>query len=287
MTRRSELSATSWQAYLPAPAPSSGSTANQSRLLEIPPRLQPSRGLVIRDAEIFRYRVVGHTTDDFYERLVITEEETSDESRPSWSRIQGGLTQHLTTELASNKPDCDKVVLTVHRDLRVGVTDKSARWTVDAVDGPARTVSLARPLVESDAPADDGYIRTWGMAIGQVPLISRRLESIERAVDHTYLLQALTAPGFVYMDTGEVDLDVRLPESKVDPPKRAVIEDVLPRTTHLCAPRAARHGQDHDGCMATEGDLWRTIQSPKFSSRRRRTALLTFFATGSLRSSRI
>lgn len=218
--------ASSWESYLPRAQAIANSSTGQRRLIEFL-RASNQVELVIRDAEIFRYRIVSQSTDRYNERLVITEEVAVDENRPAWARIQGGLLQHLTTELASNKPDCDKVVLTVRRDLRVASVEVGGHWTVDMLDPNSRTVSLMRSLDVGEPPAEEGYIRTWGMAIGQVPLIARRVESIERAVDHTYLLQALTAPGFVYMDTGEVDVPIELPEESVDAPKRAVIDDVL------------------------------------------------------------
>jgi serine/threonine protein kinase len=218
--------ATSWTSFLPRTRTAPTGSTNQTRLVEFL-RASNQVELVIRDAEVFPYRVTSRRSDAYYERIVIVEQADSEETRPQWSRIQGGLLQHLTTELASNKPDCDKVVLTATRDLRVTPGEKTAHWTVDSLDMDARVVTLLRAAGEFGRPPDEGFIRTWGMAIGQVPLIERRSESIERAVEHTYLLQALTAPGFVYMDTSEVDLLVELPADSVDPPKRAVIEDVL------------------------------------------------------------
>lgn len=217
--------ASSWEPYLPRAQAGTTTSTSQNRLVEFL-RASNQVELVIRDAEIFPYRTVSRTSDQHFDCLVIAEQPHEDE-RPAWSRIQGGLVQHLMTELASNKPDCEKVVLTEKRDLRVAPGDKSAHWSIDAVNLDARTVSLARAVNGHHSAPEEGFIRVWGMAIGQVPLIARRSESIERVVDHTYLLQALTAPGFVYMDTGEVDLPVELPEQSVDSPKRAVIEDVL------------------------------------------------------------
>ena len=70
--------------------------------------------------------------------------------------------------------------------------------------------SLGEPL---PPPPPVGALRTFGM-FGQVKLIKRRTRAIARLEKHSYLLRALSAPSEVWMDTGPMELFVRLDSAR-------------------------------------------------------------------------
>lgn len=217
--------ATSWERLMPQDSASMGIGRHMVDFLEFV-RLTNQIDLIMRDAEIFPYTLVSHNDDGLFDQITIHEGARKGSPPPRWCQLEGGLDQFLGSELATNKPDCDVVVLTADASLSLGWAARQDRWTISKIGSDGR-IELARPAGAGPRPPESGYIRTWGMAAGQIPLIRRRTEAIDRLAEHSYLLQALTAPGRVYMDTGEAELGVTLPEDEVDAPKRAAIEDVL------------------------------------------------------------
>lgn len=191
-------------------------------------RLTNQIDLVIRDAEVFPFELVEFGGDSFTQRLTIRERGRRGEPPPKWCQVEGGLAHFLAAELSTNKPDCDIVVLTREATLSLSREARQVRWEIVHIgdDGLIELRRSSRDGQFGRQPAEEGFIRTWGLAAGQIPLIRRRANAIDRLGDHGYLLEALTAPGRVYMDTGEAELGVALPEEKVDGPKRAAIEDI-------------------------------------------------------------
>lgn len=185
--------------------------------------------LLIRDSEIFQYRVISHVLESG--REVLTLEET-ERGRPPirFARVAGGLCEFLIREIEAHKPDGRLVVLSTVSDdaLILPSIPKAHAWTVVQVDSDARRVTVQRVStsgVRSNV-ADTGTIRAWGL-FGQVALIKRRKGAIDRVAKHAYLLRSLSAPGQVYMDTGQASLSVPLPVALVDEAKQAAIADIL------------------------------------------------------------
>ena len=185
--------------------------------------------LLIRDSEIFRFRVVSGESADGVERLVIRE---ADRERrvASFCDIEGGMVQFLLREKESGKPDGDVVVLTeVEEDgFMLGSISMAESWRIHRIDTSQGVVQLTRIAAAGNLkpPPCNGNLRMWGM-FGQIALIRRRKRAIDRVMKHSYLLRSLSAPGQVYMDTGAVPLPVPLESSVVDEAKQAVIGDIL------------------------------------------------------------
>src|SRR5205823_5587589 len=74
-------------------------------------------------------------------------------------------------------------------------------------------------------PPPRGFLRAADFH-GQVKLIERRQDAIDRLADHSYLLKAMASTGEVYMDLGPRDLlcDTR---GQIDESKKAVMQDIL------------------------------------------------------------
>lgn len=185
--------------------------------------------LLIRDSEIFHYRVVSRTAKEGVDRLVIKDVPRSRQPL-RFCKVEGGLAEFLLREIESGKPDCKLVVLTGPDEdaLTIPSTNKADCWTVEHLDASTGQIHLARMTAgqKPPVPADQGSIRTWGM-FGQVALIRRRKRAIDRIEKHSYLLRSLSAPGQVYMDTGPMSLPVPVPLDMVDEAKQAAMEDIL------------------------------------------------------------
>jgi len=187
--------------------------------------------LLLRDAELFRYQIVERgDTDDGLEEIVI--EETDRGREPlSFLQVDGGMVEFLQRERENTlKTDGGTVLLTEgsHDSLTTPSEGVATTWSVVRVDVTAKRATLHRLKVDSgtETAPDEGVLRSAGMD-GQIKLIRRRKDAIDRMRRHTYLLRSLANPGEVYMDTGLADLPVRLNPEKVDASKRAVIQDVL------------------------------------------------------------
>jgi hypothetical protein len=180
--------------------------------------------LLMRDAELFGYRVVERKRRHGFERLVVEEHQRVERPPLDFARTRG-LAQFLEQERETGKRRADLVILTPpHEDsLSLNRVEEHEHWKID---GDAGTATLERAVAGVAPAPDTGILRTHGM-FGQVRLIRRRKKAIDRLNRHAYLLRSLSEPGQVYMDTGDARLGVHLPEDAVDGPKRAAIEDIL------------------------------------------------------------
>jgi serine/threonine protein kinase/DNA polymerase III delta prime subunit len=218
--------ARSWERYLPNIDRAVQLRASLARFHDFI-RCTNQLELLIRDSEIFRYRVQSRHSKDGVEHLTI--KEVPRKRRPmSFCELEGGMAEFLLREIESGKRDCRLVVLTGPDEdaLTVGTIDKADCWTVDRIDGSSIELVRVTAGRKLAAPAEEGTIRTWGM-FGQVELIRRRKRAIDRIEKHSYLLRSLSAPGQVYMDTGSMPLPVALSMDLVDEAKQAAIEDIL------------------------------------------------------------
>ena len=220
--------ACSWEHYLPTIDQAVALRASLAQFHEFL-RCTNQLELLIRDSEIFRFRMVRGESVDGVERLVIRE--TERERRvAAFCEIEGGMAEFLLREKESGKPDGGVVVLTdLEEDgFMLPSRSKAESWRLGDIDASRGYVELSRITVGGNLrPAPrEGYLRMWGM-FGQIALIRRRKRAIDRIITHSYLLRSLSAPGQVYMDTGAVPLPVPLESSVVDEAKQAAIEDVV------------------------------------------------------------
>ncbi|MFD8550521.1 AAA domain-containing protein [Streptomyces fradiae] len=187
--------------------------------------------LLFRDAELFAYRIVDRTvTDSGKEEITIEELERLREV-PTFLQVDGGLVEFLQREREnSSKTDAGLVVLTsLNQDSLSSPPDElSSTWNITQVDVARRRAKLTRQHVAAQMTEvpDHGILRSHGME-GQIKLIKRRKEAIDRLPSHTYLLRSLANPGEVFMDTGDVKSPVALDPAKLDQSKRSVIQDIL------------------------------------------------------------
>jgi hypothetical protein len=219
---RVRLGAQSWESQLPKLDPAAALSARLKRFNEFV-RCANQVELLLCDAEIFRYEVVERAEANGFTNVVIRE---LPRARALPEFLRGStLVRFLTEEIDSGKPDSNKVILTTENQeaLIIGYVPKSEHWTVVDVNPADGTVRMDR---QGEQPPSSGLLRAYGL-FGQVDLVRRRRDAIERLGSHTYLLRSLSAPGQVYMDTREANLPVDLNPDLVDEHKRAVIRDVL------------------------------------------------------------
>jgi DNA polymerase III delta prime subunit len=215
--------AMNWVRVLPA-TESAGTLRNRAQKLLDVVRATNQVELLLRDAEIFPYRVLRADVSGYQHRITIVEDDRA-RPVPSYARVRGGLAGFLRNELAMRKHRWDEVVLS-ESDTLIVQADDDAFWYVEAVNDDG-TISLTRTSDRRVTPPESGNIRTVGMLIGQSRLMQRRAAALSRLVDHSYLLDAMSTPGQVLIDTGVEELPIALPDTEVDVPKRACIEDVL------------------------------------------------------------
>lgn len=223
--RNARQQARNWERILPKidkPAQLRASLARFHDFIRCTNQLE----LLIRDAEIFRYRIVSQTRQEGADRLVLVEMARARPVAP-FARMEGGMPAFLNREIESGNRDCRLVGLTSTDEdgLSIGRLDKSQFWEIQDIRG--NEVVLTRPMQNAQRSASpEGTLRTFGM-FGQIALIKRRKRAIDRLEKHSYLLRSLSAPGQVYMDTGAMSPTAPLAEDKVDAAKRAAIEDIL------------------------------------------------------------
>ena len=185
--------------------------------------------LLLRDAELFAYRVVQRSAvERGFDELVI---EQVERQRPpvDFARVQGGMVEFLQQEFESNKPKSQKVILgeLSEDSLSVAWVPEPSQWDIVTIYGDSGQVRLRRAGSPEAVPApDEGIIRTHGF-FGQISLIKRRKRAIDRLKSHSYLLRSLSAPAQVHMDTGPSRPRVPLDPDIVDEPKRQAIEHIV------------------------------------------------------------
>ncbi|MFL9895637.1 AAA domain-containing protein [Paraburkholderia sp. RL17-381-BIF-C] len=194
--------------------------------------------ILLRDAELFKYKIVSQEDQGGSTTIIIA---PVDEDRPSrqYFKADRKMTDFLQQEWDSAKPDCEKVLLTDSDSLfvsRAGASllgerfevDKE-QWTIADIDQDQELVTLFRQNSPAIAPpSSEGYLRTRGH-YGQIRLIERRKESIDRLASHAYLLRTLASPGFTPIDAGASELPwPRIEEGEIiDGNKLAIVRDTL------------------------------------------------------------
>ncbi|MGP2435758.1 AAA domain-containing protein [Streptomyces sp. JW3] len=223
-------SAPSWESLLPKIDTARERREDQERFAEFV-RFTNQIDILIRDAELFRCRVtdVQLAANDTVQSVTVEELPRLNEPL-SMLQLDGGMAEFLLRERHSGKPGSNLIHLCSAESESIGwqVPVTESEWRVDDVDVRARTARL-RPETEIPVPPQLGetrVLRTKGLK-GQVDLIRRRKEAIGRLARHTYLLESLSEPGQVIMDSGPVTLPLPLSEDIVDPSKLGQIEKIL------------------------------------------------------------
>lgn len=196
--------------------------------------------ILLRDAELFKYKIVTQAVEVGSTKIIIA---AVDEDRPArkFFKSDKGLAEYLQQEWDSAKLDCDKILLTETDTLfvsRAGNSSSSERfdvdkeqWTISEIDQENETISLFRLNSVEAAPLSPyGYLRTRGH-YGQIRLIERRKQSIDRLSAHAYLLRTLASPRFTHIDAGASELPwpqiEEQEEGPIDKNKIAIIKDIL------------------------------------------------------------
>lgn len=221
--------AQNWERYLPYSDKGAELRATLSQFHDFI-RCTNQIELLMRDAELFQYTVIDRMIEPHEETIHVQEIERE---RPvmDFLKLEGGLIQFLQREIESNKPNCDLVMLDNEDGLRFPpgtiIMPKHCFRVVDFMSDH-KTIIMKRAITEErlKSPPDKGWLRTFGM-FGQIDLIRRRKEAIDRLANHSYLLRSLCATGQTFMDTGDTKLPQDLPIEKVDQAKQAAMRDVL------------------------------------------------------------
>lgn len=228
---------TAWDTFAPKADASQGldhDSENLRQFLHVSNQFE----ILLRDAELFKYKIVTQIVEAGSTKIIIA---AVDEDRPSrkFFKADKKLAEYLQQELDSAKPDCDKVLLTETDTLfvsRAGANSASERfdvdkeqWTIFGIDRENETISLFRQNFAAAAPLpSNGYLRTRGH-YGQIRLIERRKQSIDRLSAHAYLLRTLASPSFTHIDAGTSELPWQQiqEDGLVDENKLATIKDIL------------------------------------------------------------
>jgi AAA domain len=180
--------------------------------------------LIMRQSEIFPYELVTEPDITGGVERVRLRSRTLESGMKLYVRTEGGVREFLQRQIESQKKDCDKVLLSAERALRWRPSSNAEQWQITRLDDDR--IELQRRSVPGlPRPAREGYLRVADFH-GQVRLIRRRQEAIERLKDHTYLLKALVQPNSVLLDTGQTTLPV-VPNKDLDEMKIAAMRDIL------------------------------------------------------------
>lgn len=194
--------------------------------------------VLLRDAELFKYKVVHLEEKSGSTEIIIA---PVDENRPSrkFFKADKRMADFIQQVMESGQRDCDKVLLTDSDSLFLKQSGASAtsappdvgmeQWTVKGIDQENETLTLFRQDAHGIAPPPQaGYLRTLGH-YGQIRLIERRKQSIDRLSSHAFLLRTLATPRFTSIDAGESEFPWPQIEEggAVDENKLASIKDIL------------------------------------------------------------
>lgn len=225
--------AISWKSCLPRDLRQSIARERQQKFHDFF-RITNQLELLFRDAEVFPYSILQRTRDDTYEMLTIAARERT---RPGFQFAQlGGLGTFLENEIATTseeKSDAESVYLGKEDSLWLtSSVPLEYFWSIEKIDEEKNTVVVQRRIGLPPAP-NEGFLRTYGM-FGQMSLIKRRKQAIERLQFHNYLLEALQNPYFLFVDTGETNLPIPVDSRKIDDAK-ALALSLLWRTRPIFA----------------------------------------------------
>ncbi|MGV9292788.1 AAA domain-containing protein [Amycolatopsis sp. NPDC003676] len=221
------LGAPSWDLLLPQVDTARARRREQERLLEFL-RITNQIDVLIRDAELFRCEIIAVTEADGVVTEIQVREVARKHSPLRMFQREGGMAAFLFRERSSGQPGSNRIQLCDPDNESIDTRPAEPEWEVADADVQSHTVTLrpvgAHPRFPSEG--DVQVLRTTGLG-GQVLLIRRRKEAIEKLAKHTYLLESLSSPGRVLMDSGSAPLPVPLTPDTVDSSKLTQIEKIL------------------------------------------------------------
>jgi serine/threonine protein kinase len=230
-------SSASWEAVLPRIDRAQPRRAEQERFSQFV-RITNQIDILIRDAELFRCRVTDVSEQDGICTGVKVVEIPRQHPPLQKFRAAGGMADFLLREKSSGKPESRYIQLypADSESIAVRLSDQ-ADWQVEDVDITGHSATLVPVGAEVPPPArgEERVLRTKGLR-GQVLLIKRRKEAIDRLSSHNYLLESVTTPGAVLMDStpgedlltsGGDDLPFPLSIDTVDKSKLGQITKIL------------------------------------------------------------
>jgi len=228
---------TSWDAFAPTQKNSKGlgpDSENLRQFFQVSNQFE----ILLRDAELFKYKVVHRQEENGSTKLMIVE---VDEHRPSRSFFNSEkirLIEFLQQERDSGNQYSDNVLLTETDSLfasKAGSYAEGAhfkpddeQWTISEIDQDNETITIFRKNGLNAPPPTTGFLRTRGHH-GQIRLIERRKQAIDRLSSHAFLLRTLAAPALTCIDSGPTALPWPQIEKGdvIDTNKLATIKDIL------------------------------------------------------------
>lgn len=216
-------SAVSWRSYLPRADDAAATHDKLDRFYDFF-RVTSQIELLMHDAEIFEYEIMSKKDVEGAVEITVKETERRRQSL-SFVKAAEGLADYLRVQ-AEEKQNETRVYLGLEDALDPGrqVTPAEA-WTFER-EGQNKSVLLRRAKAPSlEAPPPRGFLRSFGL-FGQMSLVRRRRRAIEKLKGHAYLLQALQRPGFVQLDSGEVELPVPPEQSQIDEAKHSAMRSI-------------------------------------------------------------
>jgi serine/threonine protein kinase len=217
---------TGWEAILPRKNKVRERREDQERFYDFI-RITNQIDILIRDAEVFRCQVTDVQDNDG--RATVAAKEIPRRNEPlQMFKMDGGMAEFLLRELSSGKPNSNLVQLGSPETESITVHTDDPTWSIKEVDLAKNTATFEPEGEPYDLPSvgEELVLRTKGLG-GQVLLIKRRKEAIQRLARHNYLLSSLSAPGQVLMDSGPVSLPVPLTEQMVDGSKLKQITKIM------------------------------------------------------------
>jgi hypothetical protein len=161
---------------------------------------------------------------DGAERLVIRPDQLRQPPARSWTRPQSML-EFFNSEIESGRSSGQVILRASEQNSRDQEDEEP--WTIERFIWDRNELVLTRP-VKGELPFPRGVILTEGYT-GQIRLIERRREAINRLGSYGYLIRALIDPRSVGMNTGaKVELDAVFdgrPDDYHDKPDR--LNDIL------------------------------------------------------------
>ena len=227
----------SWDSFAPKQENSQGlgpDSENLQQFLHVSNQFE----VLLRDAELFKYKIVHSAEKQGITEVTIV---PVDEHRPSrqFFKADKRMVDFIQQVMESGQRDCDKVLLTDSDSLflkRASANVTSApfdvdreQWTVKDIDQENETLTLFRQNAQGvTLPPQEGHLRTLGH-YGQIRLIERRKQSIDRLSSHAFLLRTLATPGFTSIDASESEFPWPQIEEggALDENKLASIKDIL------------------------------------------------------------
>jgi hypothetical protein len=195
--------AVSWKPYLPRREEGAAARELLQRFHEFF-RVTNQIDLLFSDAVLFGYERLSYTKGP-PEEIVIRERPRV---RPAWrtGSRQETMIDFLSREYAEKQRDGDQVYLGTEEEIRIFVEDPLWWKIVPPFDFQQRTLTLRRSTPGVAEPPVQGFLRGYGLVVGQMVLLDRRKRAIDKLKTHAYLLTALLRPDFFYIFTGDAAL---------------------------------------------------------------------------------